>query len=108
MVKCGLHDWERHPERPNRLQVDVDLFSFGDVPRAVDAANFMDYDRLRNAILAWAHRPHTDLLETLAEDLLTVCLADPLADAARVSVIKPDIFPEANGAGVELFRFKQR
>jgi hypothetical protein len=31
-------------------------------------------------------------------------LANPLVHACRVSIMKPDIFEEADGAGVEVFR----
>jgi dihydroneopterin aldolase len=108
MVACGLHTWERHPERPNRLRVNVHLFSYTDVDHTVAApwGGFIDYDRVRTAILDWRQRPHTDLLETLVEDLLATCFADPRVDGAYVSVIKPEIFPEAAGAGVEAFRLR--
>jgi dihydroneopterin aldolase len=65
---------------------------------------FLDYDPIRKAIRAWPGRPHTPLLETLAEELVALCLADPRVQSCRVSVAKPDIFNEAAAAGVELFR----
>lgn len=99
-ARVGLHPWERHPGRPSRLLVNVEMFapSFGP-----DDA-FIDYDPIREALRAWPGRPHTDLLETLAEELVVLCFASPRVAACRVSVMKPDIFNEAAAAGVELYR----
>jgi len=66
----------------------------------------MDYDTIRQALLAWPTRPHTNLLETLAEELVALCLAIPAVQACRVRVEKPDIFNEVDAAGVELFRVR--
>ena len=96
----GLHPWERHPERPSRLVVNVEMFAPSDGP---DDA-FIDYDPLRAALRSWPARPHTDLLETLADELVALCFASPRVAACRVSVMKPDIFNEAAGAGVEFYR----
>jgi dihydroneopterin aldolase len=68
---------------------------------------FLDYDPIRAAIRAWPGRPHTPLLETLAEELVALCLANPAVAACRVSVAKPDIFNEAAAAGVEIFRTRR-
>ncbi len=97
-AQIGLHPWERHPERPARLLVNVEMFAHG--------AAFLDYDPVRQAIRAWPARPHTDLLETLAEELVTVCFADARVEACRVSVAKPDVFNEAGAAGVEFYRLR--
>ncbi len=97
----GLHPWERHPERPTRLLVNIEMFA-----HAEPGSTFIDYDPVRSAIQTWPARPHTDLLETLAEELATLCLADPRVQACRVSVVKPDVFNEAAAAGVEFYRVR--
>ena len=100
----GLHPWERHPERPTRLLVDVDVYAPTEGP--ADAHTLIDYDALRAALKAWPSRPHTNLLETLAEELVSLCLAIPSVQACRVAVTKPDIFNEIQAAGVEIFRVR--
>jgi dihydroneopterin aldolase len=98
-ARVGLHPWEQHAERPTRLLVNVEIFA-----RRLLPGEFLDYDRVREAIRAWPSRPHTPLLETLAEELADLCLDDRRATACRVCVAKPDIFNEAAAAGVEIFR----
>jgi len=71
-----------------------------------DTCPYIDYDPIRSAIRAWPSRPHTDLLETLAEELVALCFALEAVQACRVSVEKPDIFNEADAAGVEIFRVR--
>lgn len=102
-VKCGLHPWERHPERPNRLKFSVQLYAR--LPGAkLEGSGFIDYDPVRKAILALPSRPHIDLLETIVDELVAVCFNDPRVEACRVSVRKPDIFNEVAGAGIDVFR----
>ena len=52
----------------------------------------------------WRGREHVELLETLVEELIGVCFNLPPVEACRVRITKPHIFPEAAGAGVEIFR----
>lgn len=102
-VRCGLHPWERHAERPNRLLVSVALYTSTRFDPAT-GAGYLDYDRVRDHLKTWPGRPHVDLLETLLAGLSDFAFEDPLVEACRVKVVKPDIFPEARAAGVEWFR----
>ena len=75
--------------------------------RAADGSplpGYVDYDRVRNYILSWRDRPHVDLLETLIDDLTGFVFQDAAVTACRVRILKPDIFAETRGAGVEVFR----
>ena len=48
-------------------------------------------------------RGHIHLQETLVDDLLRDMLAHPLVRAARVSTEKPDVYPDCDAVGVEVF-----
>jgi len=105
-VHIGLHPWERHPERPTRLKISVDLL----LPLAsgpVAAAEITDYDPIREFIRSLPSRPHTDLLETLVDDITAVCFLDSRVSACRIAVLKTDIFNEADAAGIEVFRTRE-
>jgi len=103
-VRIGLHPWERYPERPTRLIVNVEMFAAWPLPKAGAEGDFIDYDRVRDHIAGWRERDHVELLETLVEELIGVCFALPPVQGCRVRITKPDIFPEAAAAGVEIFR----
>jgi dihydroneopterin aldolase len=92
----GLHPWERHPERPTRLVVNVEMFA------RHEKGDFIDYDPIRAFLRSWPTRPHTDLLETLVDEVVALGFANPRVRVCRVSVMKPDIFNEAGAAGVEV------
>ena len=102
----GLHPWERHPERPARLVVNIDLFAALDGPAAASAGGLIDYDPIRDALKSWRDRPHTEKLETLVDELVELCFRHQAVQACRVSVLKPDIFNEAAAAGVEVYRIR--
>ena len=66
----------------------------------------LNYDTIRDALKTWPQKPHTDLIETLIEELIALCFADSRVEACRVSILKPDIFNEAAGAGLEVYRLR--
>jgi dihydroneopterin aldolase len=103
----GLHPWEQHPERPSRLIVNVEMFAPLVRPLSAESADtILDYDPIRSALKTWPTRPHTPLLETLLHELVELCFRNPAVAACRVSIMKPDIFNEAAGAGVEVYQIR--
>jgi len=100
-ARVGLHPWERHPERPSRLIVNIELFS-----HRTRESEFIDYDRIHQAFKEWPKRPHTELLETLVEEVVELCFGIPLVEACRVSIVKPDIFNDTAAVGIEVYRRK--
>lgn len=98
-ARVGVADWERHPDRRQRLLVDVDMRR-SSWSEAADIGDCMDYSRVFSYVAGnWPDRPHTDLLETLVDDLLDFCLGDPKVEWCRVTVRKPDVY---NGRAVPL------
>jgi dihydroneopterin aldolase len=101
--RCGLHPWERHAERPNRLKITVVMFA--DLPSGpMGPGAFIDYDHVRDFLKTFPSLPHTDLLETIVDEIVAKCFETERVEACRVSVLKPDIFNEAEAAGIEVFR----
>jgi dihydroneopterin aldolase len=103
-VSIGLHPWEQL--RPQRLVVNVEAWAYVAAPYTQeDAALILDYDAIRNVIREdWPKRGHMKLLEPLAEELIQLCFNHAAVAAARVRLEKPDIFSEAQGVGIELYR----
>jgi dihydroneopterin aldolase len=103
----GLHPWEQFPERPNRLVVNVEMFALLQDSLASEREDgIVNYDLIRDRLKTWPARPHTPLLETLLQELVDLCFLNPRVDACRVSILKPDIFNEAAGAGVEVYALR--
>jgi dihydroneopterin aldolase len=106
-VHIGVHDFEHGA--PQRLRFNVDLY----VPLALSTPNsdqldeVVDYDFIRHTISERVARGHIQLQETLADDLLRAMLAHPKVRAARVSTEKPDVYPDCEAVGVEVFGLKE-
>lgn len=100
----GLHPWEQHRERPTRLLVSIEMFAHTSPKTDHTKSSIVDYDPIRNLLKSWANRPHTPLLETLAEELIDFAFGNSRVEACRVAIMKPDIFNEASAAGIEIYR----
>ena len=106
-INIGVHDFEKKAEQ--RVLINVDLFVplAQSTPRADKLAEVLDYDFIRRTIAERAARGHIHLQETLADDVLALMLAHPLVKAARVSTAKPDVYPDCEAVGVEVFGLKE-
>jgi len=77
---------------------------YGEYP--VKGAGFIDYDAVRNYLLTWPDLPHTDTIEEIAGELFDVAFLDAAVFACWIKLSKPLIFGEAQGAGIEVFRYR--
>jgi len=105
-VRLGLHPWERHPEKPQRIVVNVELYAAPQTTQYKHVSAVVDYDYIREALRKWPRRRHTVFIETLLDELVKLCFKDKRVMAARVSIFKPDIYNEAAGAGVEIYKVR--
>ncbi|UGQ46092.1 dihydroneopterin aldolase [Massilia endophytica] len=105
-INIGVHDFEKKGEQ--RVLINVDLY----IPLAVSTPNadelheVVDYDFMRETIARRMALGHVHLQETLCDDVVKSMLSHPLVRAARVSTMKPDVYPDCEGVGVEVFRIK--
>ena len=84
----GVFDFERRDGQDFVVDVQLELDTTG-AARSDDIADTVHYGELAQALAAVIAGPPVDLLETLAQRLADVCLADPRVDAATVTVHKP-------------------
>lgn len=103
-LKIGATEWEKHPDKRMKVLATVECFLRQDRHKGDTIDAVINYDRLYRLLEAWQERPHTELLETLLEELADACLADPRVEACRVALRKPDIYWNAGAAGVEFYR----
>jgi dihydroneopterin aldolase len=102
-VRVGIGDEER--EGTQALVVDVELYRHRDSAPVGGIEGCLNYDHIyRYVTEVWQHRPHTDLLEELAEDLIVFCLRDPRVEACRVVLRKPEIYQGQAIPTLEVYR----
>jgi len=105
-INIGVHDFEKKGEQ--RVLINVDLFIplALSTPTAGELDEVVDYDFIRRTIAERVKRGHVHLQETLCDDVLALMLAHPRVKAARVSTEKPDVYPDCDAVGVEVFGMK--
>jgi 7,8-dihydroneopterin aldolase/epimerase/oxygenase len=105
-VRIGIHDFEL--DAPQRLRFDVDLFVplAHSTPRADRIDEVLDYDFIRSVIQARVARGHVSLQETLCDEIAAELLSHPQVRAVRVATAKPDVYPDSEAVGVEVFHIK--
>ena len=105
-ISIGFHDFER--EAPQRVLINVDLFVplRASTARNDDVSEVVDYDFLRSEIQRCAGSRHFNLQETLLEDIVGICMAEPAVRAVRVSTEKPDVYPDCRTVGIEVLHFR--
>ena len=107
MINIGVHDFEKKAEQ--RVMINVDLFIplEQSTPKADQLSEVVDYDFMRETIAKRVAKGHIHLQETLCDDVVKAMLMHPRVRAARVSTMKPDVYPDCEGVGVEVFQVKE-
>ncbi len=107
-ARLGVYPHEK--AAPQRVIIGVELAVEDEAaPASIgadDLRRVVDYERVVRAARAAAADGHTLLVETLAERIAAAALADPRVLRARVSVEKPDAFPDAATVGVVIERMR--
>ena len=105
-INIGVHDFEKKGEQRVKINVDLYVPLAQSTPHADKLEEVLDYDFIRREIMARVAQGHVHLQETLADDVLQRMLAHPMVRAARVSTEKPDVYPDCDAVGVEVFGIK--
>ena len=106
-INIGVHAHEKTGEQ--RVLINVDLF----IPLALSTPSddhldeVVDYDFMRETIIKRTAQGHIHLQETLCDDVARAMLAHPKVRAVRVSTAKPDVYPDCDSVGVEVFHIKE-
>ena len=105
-INIGVHDFEKKGEQRVLINVDLYVPLALSTPRADRLEEVVDYDFIRRSVAQRVARGHIHLQETLVDDVLALMLAHPRVRAARVSTAKPDVYPDCDAVGVEVFGIK--
>lgn len=104
MTDIGFHDFE--VGTPQRLLITVELWLDDLTPPADDNhASAWNYDYLRTEIVRLAQARRYNLQETLVHAIFERVAATRGVKALRVKSVKPDVYDDAKGVGVEIASF---
>ena len=105
-INIGVHDFEKRGEQRVLINVDLYIPLAQSTPTQDELHEVVDYDFMRRSIAQRVKQGHIHLQETLCDDVLALMLAHPRVRAARVSTEKPDVYPDCESVGVEVFGLK--
>ena len=106
MINIGVHDFEKKGEQRVLINVDLYIPLALSTPKDDQLMEVVDYDFMRETIAQRMAQGHVHLQETLCDDVVRAMLAHPRVRAVRVSTMKPDVYPDCEGVGVEVFQIK--
>ena len=105
-INIGVHDFEKKGEQRVLINVDLYVPLAATTPQHDQLHEVVDYDFMRRTISQRVKQGHVHLQETLCDDVARLMLEHPLVKAVRVSTEKPDVYPDCEAVGVEVFHIK--
>jgi dihydroneopterin aldolase len=106
-INIGVHDFEKRAEQRVIFNVEIYVPLELNTPMKDRLEEVLDYDFIRKTIIERVKRGHIHLQETLCDEIVTAILEHPNVMAVRVSTAKPDVYPDCEAVGVEVFKMKQ-
>ena len=104
MIRLGIHDFEAEPQR---VIVSVEMtVDYPEPLRDDTIEQVLDYDFVRERIVALAAERRFALQETLCETVAGLCLADARVRRVKVRTMKTDVYPDAR-IGCEIVRVRE-
>ena len=106
LLPCSIGVHQHEKTKPQQIRINLDLA----VKESTDALNdqienVVNYEEIVIGVRALIARGHVNLVETLADDIATMCLEDIRVRSVRVQIEKLDVFEDATSVGVEIERF---
>jgi dihydroneopterin aldolase len=105
-INIGVHDFEKKGEQRVIINIDLYIPLAASTPQHDTLDEVVDYDFMRTSVANRVAQGHIHLQETLCDDLAKTMLTHPKVRAVRISTMKPDVYPDCDGVGVEVFKIK--
>jgi dihydroneopterin aldolase len=104
VLACEIGVFRHERGARQRVRINLDLSVLEDRAIEDDLGNVVCYDEIVAGIRGLASGGHVNLVETLAERIAGMCLADARVRLARVRVEKLDVYEDVAAVGVEIER----
>lgn len=103
VASVGVFEHEKRYEQ--RIVVSLELDVADDYDGHSDRLeHVLDYAAVVEGTVRLVQAEHVHLIETLAERIAAMCLADARVLAAKVRIEKPDVLPQVRSVGIEIER----
>ncbi len=99
----GIHDWGR--KRPQPVVIDLEMGTdIRPAAQGEDITLALDYDAVSKRLISFVKASQCHLLETLAEQIAQLLMAEFKVPWLRLRLSKPDAVPEAQDVGLIIER----
>jgi len=105
-INIGVHEFEKKGEQRVLINIDLYIPLAESTPQNDLLEEVVDYDFMRTSVANRIQQGHIHLQETLCDDVAKSMLEHPKVRGVRISTMKPDVYPDCEGVGVEIFKFK--
>ena len=104
-LRCiiGIYPEERREKQDVIINVAMEC-DLGKAGRSDDLKDTVDYKSIKKAILKLVERSHFQLIESLAENIADIALADEKVRRVSVTIDKPGALRFAKSSAVEITR----
>ena len=100
----GVYDYEHDAPQPVIFNAEVWVLDENARSQKDQLGDVLDYTLLIEIIRTTAQTKHTELQETLVDNIATALLTFPEIVLLHLSSEKPEAYQEAKGVGVEIWR----
>ncbi len=105
VLHCEIGAFRHERGVRQRVRVNLDLAARDEgAPLGDDLRNVVCYDEIVGGIRRLVEAGHVKLVETMAERIAEMCLADARVRIVRVRVEKLDLYPDIDSVGIEIER----
>jgi dihydroneopterin aldolase len=107
-INIGVHDFEKKGAQRVIFNIDLYIPLSECSPSNDRLEEVVDYHFMRTSVADCIGQGHIHLQETLCDDLANRLLMHSKVRAVRVSTMKPDVYSDCDGVGVEIMRWKNK
>ena len=106
-ASIGIHDFEK--KKKQKISITLEIIVKDDIYfTEPNIENFVSYELIVNDIKKLISRGHIELLETLSEEIFSMCFMDDRIFSIKLTLEKLEVFEETNSVGIEVFRTKDQ
>jgi dihydroneopterin aldolase len=103
VASVGVFEHEKRYEQRIVVSLELDVADTYD-GRSDRLEHVLDYAAVVDGTVRLVQAEHIHLIETLAERIAAMCLADPRVLSVKVKIEKPDVLPQVRSVGIEIER----
>lgn len=96
----GIYEWERKVKQDVVINVEIEFD--GEQASQMDHIQYtLDYKKITKSIIQLVEKSDFFLLEKLGDEILKICVQNPLVQKAKVEVDKPQALRYADSVSIE-------